>query len=334
MAAVSAVLRGIAYLVVGLLGVVVIGGAAIFGADAWRASNQRPPDCDFLLHNPGGDLLGDADAVGAAWAAVTDPDIDTDGDLAGSAPVLERSCVLWAGTAPAGRTVVFVDTTVAGLRSVSRIVEVRLPAADGGPAERAVVSHSTPLASEFRSGAVLPLSGLYVPPDRDAEVTAVTVLSSADGWQAATPAARAGEGLFDIGVTGDYVEKADDPQDPDALLLLELADGGRVAVAMPVGPERAHPLPVRATYVLSVDGTTPADVAGLRAAGPVLSLMSADARYALIRDRSIRPTHLEVRQTPGAVTLAVNDPQAAILPSFVLPLTPPPPTSFPLLPTG
>ncbi|WP_214407700.1 hypothetical protein [Pseudonocardia lacus] len=332
MTAVSTVLRGIAYVVVGLLGVVVIGGAAIFGADAWRASNQRPADCDFLLHRPGGDLLGDDGALGAAWAAVTDPDVETEGDLGGSSPVLERACVLWAGTAPAGRTVVFVDTTVAGYQSLSRIIEVRLP--DGGRAERAVASHSTLLASEFRSGAVLPLSGLYVPPDRQSEVTAVTVLSSADGWQAATAATEVGDGLFDIGVTADYVDKPDNPQDPDALLLLDLAGGDHVAVAMPVGPERAHPLPVRATYVLSVDGTTPTDATALRAAGPVLSLMSADARYPLIRDRNTRPTHLEVRQTPGAVTLSVNDQQAGVLPSFVLPLTPPPVDPGAPLPTG
>jgi hypothetical protein len=301
--------------------------------DTWRAANQQPAECDFLLHRAGGDLLADQAAQRSAWAAVADPDIDTGGDLPGSRPELDRSCVLWAGTAPAGRTVVFVETTVAGYQSLARIIEVRLPGdGDSGRAERAVASHSVLLASEFRAGAVLPLSGLYVAPDRPERVTAVTVLSSADAWAGATPARQVGEGLFDIGVTRDYVAKPDDPQDPDALLLLDRADGSRSAVAIPVGPERDHPLPVRATYVLTVDDAAPADEATLRAVGPVLSMMSGDARYSLVRDRALRPTSLLVRRTPAAVTLSVSDEQAAVLPTFVLPLTPPP--AITLLPTG
>jgi hypothetical protein len=121
--------------------------------------------------------------------------------------------------------------------------------------------------------------------------------------------------------------------DSDALLLLDLVGGDRAAVAVPVGPETADPRPVRATYALTVDGTAPADADVLRAAGPVLSLMSGDARYPLVRDRAARPAGLDVGRTPAAVTLAVVDPHAAVLPSFVLSLAPPLPP-IPQLPTG
>lgn len=312
-----AVLRVIIWVVTGLLGALAIGIAAVFLVDTWRASGVHPGECDFLLQSARGDLRTDDDVLARAWEVLVDPEAETVGDLGGTRPVLGRSCLLYAGRSPAGDTVVYADTTVAGKQSLVRVAEVRLPREPGGTAQRAVASHSTLIGSELRAGVLLPLTGAYLAPGDAGEVTAVRVLSSADGYATGTDAVAIGEGLFAVGVAPD-LSLAPDEQIPDvdAILMLQGSDLTPGAVALPAGSERDGSRPVRAAYTLSVDGAGTPDELTARRVGPVLSAMSADPRYSLVRDRAMRPPSLEARTGPALIVLAPIDPLAAIMPTF------------------
>jgi hypothetical protein len=306
------VLRKIVHVGVGLVAGLVLGVGSMLVADRWTAAPVRPPDCGVPLHSAHGDRRGDDDLVARAWAALAAQHVDLDG----SPPELGRSCLAFAGDTPAGPTVVLVDTTRARYSSLGRIVEVRVP--DDGPVRFAAASHSVPYAAELATGAVLPLSGLYLAPDQPGKATRVSVLSSADGYAEARSAPEVADGLFDVGIAADMAGRVANPNDPDALLLVQMAHREEpVAVAVPAGPERARPLPARATYALELRGFDAVDVEALRAVGPALSAMSADARYPLLRDLRHRPPALEARTTGDEVTIRAADAPAG-LPEFTV----------------
>jgi hypothetical protein len=302
------------YVGCGLATGLVIGAGATVAVDRWSARPERPVDCGVPLHTAHGDRLRDDDLVGRAWAALTRQHVDLDG----SPPELDRACLAFAGDTPGGPTAVFVDSTRARYSSLGRVIEVQVP--DGGPVEFAAASHSVPFAGELATGAVLPLSGLYLAPDRSGEATGVTVLSSADGYAAAVEAPQVADGLFDVGIARDMAARVEAPHDPDALLLVRTPGEDRFAVAVPAGPERRRPLPARATYAVRVEGLDAVDLDALRAIGPALSAMSADPRYALLRDLRERPPALEVRATADAVTIRAADGRAPVLPEFTVPV--------------
>jgi hypothetical protein len=319
-----AVLRVIIWVVTGLLGAIVIAVGSVFLVDTWRASGVHPDGCDSpLLYPARGDLRADEDVLSRAWAALVDPQVQAGGDLYGSRPVLNHSCLLYAGRGTAGDTVVYADTTVAGRQSLVRVAEVRLPREPGGSIQRAVASHSTLIGSELVAGVLLPLSGAYLAPGNPGEVTGVRVLSATDGYANATPAEEIGEGLFDVGVAPDRTLAPDSQgSDVDALLALDASGLAPHAVALPTGPRTEGPPPARAAFLLGVDGTDQPDELALSRIGPALSLMSADARFSLVRDRTTRPPALTVSTGPTAIVIVPTEPftPAGVLPVFTQPV--------------
>ena len=284
-------MRILGRLLAALLAVAAVAVLAVVAVDAWRASTVRPDDCGTLLLDPvRGDLRTDTDLVARAWSALVDRDSDAVGGLDGSRPVLDRSCVAYAGRlGPDGAsTVVFLETTQTGYTVLLRIAEVRLT---GTSAARAAVGYPALVGNELAAGVVLPLTGYYLAP---ADVAGVQVVGAAGG--AGVPARRVAEGVFDLGAVPDR-SLAPAAQVPDAPVTLTLdrsdrneADLVAVPLAYRVGDE-----PIRTPYALTVDDKPRADPTVRPAVLAVLPSLYADSRLPALLDRA-----------PGFPTLAVR----------------------------
>jgi hypothetical protein len=292
-------------LLAALLAVAAVAVLAVVAVDAWRASTVRPDDCGTLLLDPvRGDLRTDTDLVARAWSALVDRDSDAVGGLDGSRPVLERSCLAYAGRlGPDGAsTVVFLETTQTGYTVLLRIAEVRLT---GTSAVRAAVGYPALVGNELAAGLVLPLTGYYLAP---ADVTGVQVVG------ASAPARRVAEGVFDLGAVPDR-SLAPAAQVPDAPVTLTLdrsdrneADLVAVPLAHRVGDE-----PIRTPYALTVDDKSRADPAVRPAVLAVLPSLYADPRLPALLDRAPGFPTFAVRTAPlpggHGVTVAGSGPQ-------------------------
>jgi hypothetical protein len=274
-------------LLAALLAVAAVAVLAVVAVDAWRASTVRPDDCGTLLLDPvRGDLRTDTDLVARAWSALVDRDSDAVGGLDGSRPVLDRSCLAYAGRlGPDGAsTVVFLEATQTGYTVLLRIAEVRLT---GTSAARAAVGYPALVGNELAAGLVLPLTGYYLAP---ADVTGVQVVG------AGAPARRVAEGVFDLGAVPDR-SLAPAAQVPDAPVTLTLDRSDRNEadlVAVPVAHRVGDEL-IRTPYALTVDDKRRADPAVRPAVLAVLPSLYADPRLPALLDRA-----------PGFPTLAVR----------------------------
>jgi hypothetical protein len=315
------VLRRIGYGIVGLVAVLAVGAGAVLAVDAWRAGERVPPDCPLWLYEARGNLLDDGGVRSRAWAALMDQDPPAVVVAQyGSRPALNRSCVAFAGNTPAGTTVVFVDrTTTSGYQSLThhqslvQIYEVRL-LPDSDRIQAASAWYTTLAGWEMSSGALLPLSGLYLGPN---DAKTATVLSAADGFAEARVAPAVGDRLFDIGVAPDLARDPAERVDVDAVLLVTRDDGGEpLAIALPAGGPEGVPEGVRASFQLAVGAL---DVATLRTVAPAVSALRADPVYPLIRDHVRRPPVLEVAVGPDGVTLTPQRDGTTVLPSFTFP---------------
>jgi len=273
-----------------LVAVAVVAVLAVVVVDTWRASNVRPDGCGSLLEPPRGDQADDAGVISSAWAALVDRDSDALGSFEGSRPVIDRSCVAYAGRLAANgpSTVVFVETTVTGHTVLMRVAEVRL---DGNGARRAVAGYPTLLGDELQAGLVLPLTGYYLAP---ADVSAVQVIGSGGGTGA--PARRVADGVFDLGAVPDRsLAPAEQVPDSAATLVLERSQQGAAdLVVLPVATRQGS-RPVRAPLMLTVDDKRRADAAIRPAVLAVLPSFYADQRLPALLD-----------QAPGRPTLAVR----------------------------
>jgi hypothetical protein len=277
--------------VTALAAVAVVAVASVVVADRWRASGVHPPGCgSVILSDARGTQTGDTGLQTDAWSAVTDPGGRATGRLDGPRPVLDRSCLLYAGPTDAADdpSVVFVESTPSGRSELLRILEVRPRSGTlAGTGYQAVIG------SETAAGVVLPLSGTYLaPPD----VESVAVLGSP-----AQPAPAVAPGVFRIGAK------------PAALLLRRGDAGAPVLVVVPAVPVEGYP-PLRVPLELTVNGKGTADQATLTAVEQVLPLFLADPRTPLLAQGA--PT-LAVRTAPYAggqgVVLQSADPA---LPQF------------------
>lgn len=292
-----------------LVAVALVAVLAVVAVDAWRASSVRPDGCGaLLLDPPRGDQVDDAGVVSQAWSALVDRDSDAIGDIGGSRPVLNRSCVAYAGrlTANGPSTVVFLETTVTGYTVLLRVAEVRL---DGSRALRAAVGYPVLIGNELKAGLVLPLSGYYLAPD---DVSAVQVIGSAGGG--GTPARRVADGVFDLGAVPDRsLAPAEQVPDTPATLLLErsAADAADLVV-LPVA-QRQGSAPVRTPLTLTVDDRRRADPAIRPAVLAVLPSFYADPRLPALLDQAPGYPSLTVRTAPlpggNGVTVAAGGAQ-------------------------
>ncbi|MHA6621156.1 hypothetical protein [Pseudonocardia sp. DLS-67] len=302
-----------------LAGVAVVAVAAVAGADAWRAGVARPQPCGSLLAEPRGELRDDGDVLSRAWAALTDPDVETIGELAGSRFVLPRSCVLFAGRfgGVGDPHVVVAEATVTGYRTLFRIAEVQLR--DDGPDLRATAAHARLLGSELKRGVVLPLSGYFLA--GDADVVAARVATGRDGFRTWATAGAIADGVFNLGaVTDRTLAPATQGEDVPAVVVLDRGGSQDPRAAMvPVVPAPAGGPVHRPTIALAVDGEAAVDDAILRRIAPVLPLLPDDPRFLAALDRSVQPTTLLVTTAAdGArveVTVAYGSPRPAV-PSF------------------
>jgi hypothetical protein len=296
-------------ILVGLLAVAAVAVLAVVAVDTWRASDVRPDDCGTLLLDPvRGDQRTDAGLVARAWSALVDRDSDAVGGLDGSRPVLERSCVAYAGrVGPDGAsTVVFLETSQTGSTVLLRIAEVRMA---GTGTARAAVGYPALVGNELSSGLVLPLSGYYLaPPD----VTAVHVIGAAGG--AGAPAGRMADGVFDLGVVPDRSRAlgAQVKDTPVTLTLDRTQQSEAELVAIPLA-YREGDEPIRTPYALTVDDKGRADPAVRTAVLAVLPSLYADPRLPALLDRAPAFPALAVRTAvlPGGhgVTVAGSGPQ-------------------------
>jgi hypothetical protein len=296
-------------LLAALLAIGAVAVLAVVAVDAWRASNLRPDDCGTLLLDPvRGDLRTDAEVVARAWSALVDRDSDAVGGLDGSRPVLDRSCLAYAGRlgSDGASTVVFLEATQSGTTVLLRIAEVRLT---GAGVARAAVGYPALVGNELTGGLVLPLSGYYLAP---ADVTAVAVVGAAGG--AGTPARRVADGVFDLGAVPDR-SLAPAAQVPDApvTLVLDRAERSEAdLVALPV-VYRDGDQAIRTPYALTVDDKRRADPALRPAVLAVLPSLYADPRLPALLDRAPGFPTLAMRTAPlpggHGVTVAGSGPQ-------------------------
>ncbi|MGI5129476.1 hypothetical protein ACQEVB_21905 [Pseudonocardia sp. CA-107938] len=262
-------MRLLVRLLVALVAVAVVAALAVVAVDAWRSWNVRPDDCGTRLLDPArGDQRADAGLVAGAWSALVEND-GAAGGLDGSRPVLDRSCLAYAGhVGPDGAsTVVFLETTRTGATELLRIAEVRLGGA--GP-RRAAVGYPVVVGNEVAAGVVLPLSGHYLAP---VDVTAVQVIG------AGAPAGRVADGVFDLGVVPDRtLGPAEQVPDTAATLLLDRSvPSAPDLVALPVVSQQDAP-PIRVPFAVTVDGAPRADPAVRPAVLAVLPPLYADPR--------------------------------------------------------
>lgn len=284
--------------------------AAVVAVIALRP--ELPAPCGHLLAEPRGELREDASVLRAAWTALTDPDADTVGELDGSRPVVGRTCLLYAGVlaGTSGPTVVLAETTVSGYTSLLRVFEVLLPAPEGGAARVGVTGMPAQLGSELRAGLVLPLSGAYLAPRRDAvDVTGVFVVR-ADGT--AEPASAIGEGVYEP------------VPDAGAVLVLDRAEpyGDRAVVVPVVDPVR-EPAPPRRALRLWVGGTAiagPAEAPALAALAAALPAVTEEPGFARLLDRWPPFPALALDPVPGGYALGAGEPRPG-LPVFTVPAT-------------
>jgi hypothetical protein len=218
-----------------LVGVAAVAAGSVVAADAWRGAGVHPEPCG-LLAAPHGELLDDSDVLARAWAALTDPEAETLGDLDGSAFVLERSCVLYAGHfGGAGDPhVVVAETTVAGYRSHVRLGELQVR--ERGAILRATSSWPALLGAELKRGAVLPMSGYYLAAGED--VVGVRVRTARDGFATAAPAGDLGSGVFNLRAVADYtLAPAEQGEHVAAVIEIERIGGlAPLAAVVPVLP--------------------------------------------------------------------------------------------------
>lgn len=272
--------------VLGVVLGVVLGAGSVAGWDRWRQATAHPGSCGSLLGEPRGESVGDEEVLARAWDALTDPEVDADGELDGSRPAAGRACLLYAGrfgaTAP---TVVYLDLTRAGYLDLVRVLEVRVPA-DGRP-RLATAWHPLMLGSELRWGVVLPLSGIYLaPPD----TLGVRVFHGGDGYAGAA-ARRVGDAAFDLGVVPDRtLAPADQVPDVPAALLVdrppEAVEGGRQVVALPVRTRENRATAVRRPFGTWIDGAGEGDEAAARTLAAALPGVQEDPRFAAAFDQA------------------------------------------------
>lgn len=312
-------MRIVGRLVAVLLGVALIAVLAVVAVDAWRAFGVTPEQCGSTLLEPQrGELRDDTSVQATAWSAVADRNSRVGGDLDGSRPVLNRTCLVYAGRLDddAGPTVVFLETTSSRYTVLLRIAEVRL-AAEGGDAQFGMAGYPVHIGSELSGGLVLPLSGRYLAP---ADVTGVLVMGASGG--AGSPARSVGDAVFDTGITPDR-SGAPDEQVPDvpATFVLDRADLTKATiVVVPVTASEIGP-PVRAPLTLSVDDRRRADAATQPAVLAVLPLFYADPRVSALLGRAPGFPSLAVRTAPlsggtGVVVASGGDSVAPGLPVF------------------
>lgn len=303
--------RWILILLVGAL----VGAGGVLAVDALRGPDVPGP-CGAALQEPTGELRTDGDVVGRAWAALTDPEVETTGELAGSRPVAARSCLLFAGVLDGtdGPTVVFAETTVAGYQSLLRVAEVRL--GESAP-QVGVGSHAVLLGSELRAGLVLPLSGAYLAPDRVTGVTHVRPGRTQD-------ARRLADRVYALDIGPDRTLAPNDQLPAvDAALLLEDLEHEPLGVVIPAAPASLDPLGGRAALQVYLDGGAPADAATLQRIAAALPALSADPRLRLILDRAQRHPALTVELTAAEIVFASPDPAGRdVLPRIAVPAAP------------
>ncbi len=287
-------MRTLGRLLAALVAIGAVAVLAVVAVDSWRASSVRPDGCgSVLLEAPRGDQVDDAGVISGAWSALVDRDSGAVGSFSGSRPVLDRTCVAYAGLLEAGgpSTVVFLETTVTGYTVLLRVAEVRL---DGGQAQRAAVGYPVLIGNEMQAGLVLPLTGYYLAP---ADVSAVQVIGSAGG--AGTPARRVADGVFDLGAVPDRsLAPAEQVPDTPATLALERSDQAEAdLVVLPVA-NREGDLPVRAPLALTVDDKRRAEAAIRPAVLAVLPSFYADPRLPALLDQAPGHPTLTVRTAP------------------------------------
>lgn len=297
--------------VLALAGIVAVAVFAVVAVDAWRASSAHPQNCASLLLEPArGDLVADTAVQRRAWAALTDPAVETVGSLGGSEPSLNRSCLLYAGRIAPGEdpTVVFAETTVTGYTDLLRIAEVQV----GDPTSmRATAGYPVQLGAELGAGIVLPLSGRYLAPD---DVTAVTVVPGTGA--PAHPAVALAAGTFQLGVVPDRsLAPADQVPDIPASLLLQRTGTGRpTMLALPVVAASAGP-PVRVPLAVTISAEPTADQTAQPAVLAVLPLFYADPKLPAVLQRAPERPQLAVRTAviPGGhgVVVAAGEPAPA-----------------------
>lgn len=285
-----------------LLGVAVVAVCSVVAVDTWRGAGVHPEPCR-LLAAPHGELLDDSGVLARAWAALTDPGAETLGDLDGSAFVLERSCVLYAGRfgGVGDPHVVVAETTVTGYRALVRIGELRVRGGDRATL-RATSGSTDLLGAALKRGVVLPLSGYYLAGDVD--VTGVRVRTARDGFATAVPAGDLGSGVFNLGAVADYtLAPAEQGEHVTAVVEVERTGGLQpltavVPVLRPLMVGRPH----RPVIAIELGNAAPDAVA------PVFPVLTADPRFLHAFDRSVLPTAMEVRTAtiPGGSRVEVT----------------------------
>lgn len=303
--------------VAALAGVVVVAAGAVAAVDHWRAATAHPRPCEFAT--PRGELLDDGDVLARAWAALTDPEVETIGEIGGSRFVLSRSCVVFAGRfGGAGDPhVVIAEPTIAGYHDLFRTAEVQVR--EDGPMLHAGAAQLRLLGSELDRGVVLPLSGYFLWGDEHVDV--VRVVTGRDGFRTWADAGAIADGLSNLGAVSDRtLAPALQGEDVPAVAVLAGPKGSR-AVFVPVLPAPEAGPPGRTTIALAVDGTSEVDEATAHRIAPVLPLLTSDPRFHAALDRSVQPASLLVTTAPAdggvqvEVTVSYGFPRPAV-PSF------------------
>lgn len=314
----------------GRIGIAAAAGVVgvLLGAGGMRLIDSGPSEpepCGGIFAYSLGDALDDSDLIETAWSAVTDPsDSESNGNLDGSRPVAQRTCVLFAGSLEERPTVVFLENTVSGHLNVVRIVEARVE--QSGSVSYGTDWHPVLLGSEAAFGVFLPLSGAYVAPRNSGDVRVVTVGAPM------RDAPLIVDGVHDTGVVADRTEAPNSRvADRAAVLVVDRTDDGLLparsevylvpALRRDTGARPVH-RPFRVWDDDSGDPVDADDESLLAALAQVAPQLSADPLFAVaVFDTAPAAPGLSVAFADGEMT--VKPVRAGEVPVLRYPVTQP-----------